>query len=293
MKIKKVGTHSGTFHADDVIAYIILDELYGPLELVRSRDEIDLSGCDLVFDVGGGKYDHHTNDKEYRENGIPFAAAGLVWRDFGKELLLQKGIPSNSVDRIFTYIDEKYIQGLDAIDNGVRFKREILIPELPSDIQRFNPKWNRQDDENEQFFKAVNYARISFLNLIDEQMAILDAEKVIETAYAIRKQKEIIELEQYCPWLQPLLRVDQNEEVLFVVYPDKRRGYMIQVVPLHENTFEARKQLPKEWAGLDQEKLNSVIGIEDAIFAHPARFIAGAMSKESITKMASLAVKDK
>ncbi|MBM6619469.1 MYG1 family protein [Bacillus suaedaesalsae] len=291
MDIKKVGTHNGTFHADDVIAYVILDELYGPLELIRSRDKEILATCDLVFDVGGGKYDHHTTDKEYRENNIPYAAAGLVWRDFGKQLLQKKGVASAYVDKIFTYIDEKYIQGLDAVDNGVRFKREMIVPELSTDIHRFNPKWNLQEDEQEQFRRAVEFGRTSFMNLIKDQISKVAAIHVIEKAYAERTKKEILFLEQHCPWHSALLQVDTRGEVLFVIYKDHRKGYLIQVVPLNENTFEARKDLPEEWAGKEEAELNQIIGIDDAIFAHPARFIAGAKSKESILKMAELALK--
>lgn len=290
MNIKKVGTHNGTFHADDVLAYVILDELYGPLELVRSRDKELLATCDLVFDVGGGKYDHHTNDKEYRENNIPYAAAGLVWRDFGKLLLKKKGIVEAYIEKVFTYIDEQYIQGLDAVDNGVRFTREVIVPELPSDIHRFNPKWNANENEQEQFDKAVEFARTSFLNVIKDQNSKVAAISVIEKAYGDRSQREILFLEQHCPWHSALLEVDQKEEVLFVIYKDHRKGYLIQVVPVHENTFEARKDLPEEWAGKEEEELNKIIGIDDAIFAHPARFIAGAKSKESILKMAKLAL---
>ncbi|KAA0550031.1 MYG1 family protein [Bacillus sp. BGMRC 2118] len=291
MSIKKVGTHNGTFHADDVIAFVILDELYGPLELIRTRDKELLDTCDLVFDVGGGKYDHHTTDKEYRVNNIPFAAAGLVWRDFGKVLLQKKGVTSDYINKVFAYIDEKYIQGLDAVDNGVRFKREMIIPELPTEIHRFNPKWNLQEDEQEQFRKAVEFGRISFLNVIKDQMAKVASIHVIEKAYADRTQKEILYLEQHCPWHSALLEVDAKSEVQFVIYKDHRKGYLIQVVPLHENTFEARKDLPEEWAGKEEEELNQIIGISDAIFAHPARFIAGAKSKDSILKMAEIALK--
>jgi uncharacterized UPF0160 family protein len=92
------------------------------------------------------------------------------------------------------------------------------------------------------------------------------------------------------PLHHALLSIDTNEEVQFVVYNDHRKGYLIQVVPIHENTFEARKDLPQEWAGKSTEELNDIIGIQDAIFAHPARFIAGAKSRDSIWKMAQIAI---
>jgi uncharacterized UPF0160 family protein len=290
MRIKKVGTHNGTFHADDVIAFVILNELHGPLELIRSRDEEILSTCDLVFDVGGGKYDHHTNDKEYRDNGIPYAAAGLIWKEFGAALLEKKGVSSHYVKKVHKYIDDQYIQGLDAVDNGVRFTREVIVPELPSEIHRFNPKWNLEEDEDEKFYEATQFGKLSLMNLIKDQLSKVAAITIIEEAYQKRAKKQLLVLEQHCPWHHALLEIDTKKEVQFVIYNDPRKGYLIQVVPVHGNTFEARKDLPHEWAGKNANELNEIIGISDAIFAHPARFIAGAKSKDSIMKMAAIAV---
>ena len=60
----KVGTHNGVFHADDVFGYCILKAaFYDDIEIARTIDPNVLQNCDLVFDVGGGKYDHHQVDK--------------------------------------------------------------------------------------------------------------------------------------------------------------------------------------------------------------------------------------
>lgn len=37
----------------------------------------DFSG--IVFDIGRGAFDHHQKDSRIRENGIPYAAFGLLW----------------------------------------------------------------------------------------------------------------------------------------------------------------------------------------------------------------------
>lgn len=67
MTVKKLGTHNGTFHCDEILALSMLRKLpeYQDAELIRSRDESLLSTCDIVFDVGGEfdanrhRYDHH------------------------------------------------------------------------------------------------------------------------------------------------------------------------------------------------------------------------------------------
>lgn len=87
-QIKKVATHDGRFHADEVMATAILKEIFD-IELTRTRNPELLEQQDLIFDVGNGEFDHHQLEKEYRDNGIPYAAAGLIWRKFGKDAINQ------------------------------------------------------------------------------------------------------------------------------------------------------------------------------------------------------------
>ena len=41
----------------------------------------------IVFDIGRGRYDHHQRDSRVRENGVPYAAFGLLWEELGGEIL--------------------------------------------------------------------------------------------------------------------------------------------------------------------------------------------------------------
>ncbi len=64
---KSIGTHSGSFHCDEVLACHMLRVLpeYRDARIVRSRDPKLLQDCDIVVDVGGEydpskhRYDHH------------------------------------------------------------------------------------------------------------------------------------------------------------------------------------------------------------------------------------------
>ena len=62
----------------------------------------------IVYDIGRGKFDHHQDDKEYRENGCPYAAFGLLWREFGAQCIGEEEA---------LRFDEKFIQPLDESDN--------------------------------------------------------------------------------------------------------------------------------------------------------------------------------
>lgn len=124
-------------------------------------------------------------------------------------------------------------------------------------------------------------------NTINQKVSEIKARKYIIEAYEKWARPELLILDNSYPWMHTLQDIDKNEEVLFVIFP--RDGqYLIQTV--RRNDGSDRKKLPKSWAGKREEELNSILGIEDAVFCHPGRFIAGAGSYESIMKMADIAV---
>lgn len=79
-------THSGKFHADDVFSAALLLYLNPEITITRgNRVPEDFDG--IVFDIGRGRYDHHQKDSRVRENGIAYAAFGLLWEELGSEIL--------------------------------------------------------------------------------------------------------------------------------------------------------------------------------------------------------------
>jgi uncharacterized UPF0160 family protein len=75
-----------------------------------------------------------------------------------------------------------------------------------------------------------------------------------------------------------------------MIYPSQTGQWRIQTVPVEPCSFEDRKPLPKEWAGLSDKALQAVSGIDNAMFCHNGLFIAGAASFESTMKMAIIAI---
>lgn len=281
--ISTIGTHNGVFHADEVFGVAILQSIHPKAKVIRTRNSEVLNTCDIVLDVDGGKYDHHTNDKEYRENGIPYASAGLIWRDFGAMLM-----DLDSVGKI----DESLIQGIDATDNGHTLECDKAIKTVSGIISSFNPGWDSEESDEIGFEKAVEFAKTILGNEIRREKSRKKASSYVVEAIENREQKEFLILDKFCPWLEVVLTNEKANDVLFVIFPDKSRGYRIQTVPQEFNSFTARKDLPANWGGKRDSELNEIIGIDDAIFCHPARFIAGAFSKDSIFKMAQLAINE-
>ncbi len=291
---KKVGTHHGKFHADEVMATAILKEIY-EVEVVRTRDPKVLEKLDIVYDVGGGEFDHHDTKKIYRESGTPYAACGLIWHRFGREVIRSwdSELSHDEVESTFSYVDRVLMEGIDAVDNGLKTSEPIInTMSFSGIISGFNPPWDSEMPEDEAFHEAVDFAASVLQNTLEQKMSVMRAREQVVEAYKNRTQPEILVLDTYCPWGQVLQEIDRKEEVLYAVYPS-REGYSLQTVRKKGGGLEARRDLPKTWAGKRGKSLGEIVGVDDAIFCHPGRFIAGAKSFDSIMKMAQIAVAER
>lgn len=290
---KKVATHDGRFHADEVMATAILQEVFD-IELTRTRDPEILQKQDIIYDIGNGEFDHHQLEKEYRENGTPYAACGLIWRKFGRDAIISKHpeITDRDVENVFRYTDSILIEGIDAADNGIR-TTENIIPTMciSSIIGGYNPTWDSPASVDEAFRDAVKFAFEILDNVVDQKVATIKARSHVIEAYNSRVRPELVVLDNSYPWERTLKEIDINRDVLFVIYP-KEDGYYIQTVREYGEGRKDRKSLPKAWAGKREGELSKIIGIEDAVFCHSARFIAKATSMESIMKMAEMAISE-
>ena len=157
-KDAKFITHAGSFHADEVMATVLLEILYEDIPLARVA-EIDEKDTDaFVYDIGLGKYDHHQDDKVRRDNGIAYSSVGLIWRDYGMQILEKLGI-QEYVEDYFYDIDDQIIMPIDALDNG---EGERISMTISSVISISNPFWNSPISGDEAFLKSVDFMRTVF-----------------------------------------------------------------------------------------------------------------------------------
>lgn len=285
-------THSGIFHADEVMASVILQQLFDGIQIIRSRKEEDIERGDIVFDVGGGEFDHHDEDKEYRENGIPYSACGLIWRAYGSDLIrkIKPGFNKVQILEVFNSVDKSIIESIDAIDNGYFVdKGEVHMPSLDQMVKGFNPNWNSDQDAEEQFFKAVDFCTPILLNTIEGSISAIEAEKMVKHSYDNREIENILVLDRFCPWKRYLSNYDEEGNIFYVVFKDLVNGYRVQAVS-EPDSREPKKEFPREWAGKDPKIINALVDIDDAIFVHPGGFIAGTKSLDSAIKLAEMAL---
>ena len=94
LHITKLITHSGIFHADDVFSTALFRIMgyHVPVFRVYEVPEDWMNDPSIiVYDIGFGPFDHHQADSEVRENGIPYAAFGLLPRHFREVLFSSDG----------------------------------------------------------------------------------------------------------------------------------------------------------------------------------------------------------
>lgn len=284
-------THGGLFHADEIMAAVILEKAFGIIKLNRTfKVPEELDPKVIVFDVGYGTFDHHQKGGNgCRENGIPYAAAGLIWKEFGNAVVEDTPDP----EYIWEAIDKMLIQGIDAIDNGVMPKLDYpaSVFNISSIISGFNPTWDSNKSEEYAFSEAIDFAREVFDNLLNSLIASTKAKNIVEEA--IEKSEDgIMILEKYVPWEDQIFNSEnpKAKDILYVIFPSKRGGYMWQCVPYELGCFGQRKPVPVEWKGLRDKEIQEATGVTTATFCHSAGFCGGAETLEDAVAIARIAV---
>ena len=297
--MKRMAVHNGIFHADDVFGVALMQSIYNDLEIIRTRDEELLKTCDIVSDVGNGKYDHHHVDKIRRENGIPYCGFGLLWRDFGISYINAKFPDLSNLkeqQEVAEKVDTILIQQIDAQDNGVDvMTSQVPIMTLCDIIYTFIPTGAGEDEIEKGFFEAVEFAKKILYKTTKKFVDSYENYRMIKNELKKQNVQEshILVLEKSVPWKDTVLELDRNEDVLYVVYQDVTGSWCTQTVPKEANSFAARKDLPKKWGGLNNDDLSKLTGIENCTFCHPALFICGNKTKEGAISMAKVAVENK
>jgi uncharacterized UPF0160 family protein len=297
--MKIIGSHSGSFHADDAISVAILLALYPAATVVRSRDPEVWATCDALVDVGGkydperNRYDHHQKGfSERRDNGVRYAASGLVWKTFGQLYVSHVCCPGYAgldPKAIAHEVDARLIQHADAVDVGDWAPAEAHFS-LSGIINSMNSTWQEDSSrDDERFADAVALAGIVLRNLVREVAAELAAAEKVRAGKPLAGGRILVLEEARLPF-DPVV-CNEMPDVLFVVYPESRgEQIQVRVVPKVLGKFDARAKLPEAWGGLRDAELARVTGVGDAVFCHTGLFICGAKTQAGAIRMAELAV---
>ncbi len=324
-KMVTIGTHNGTFHADEALAVYILKQLkeYKEATIIRSRDLKILSNCDIIVDVGAEynllekKFDHHQRGfnevfNEIEGFNTKLSSAGLIWKHFGEKVIQEIFNFKNEQDIKILYfkIYKEFLEAIDANDNGIneyevkaKSKFKSFGISLPSVISGINPRWNEaQTPEvyDSKFEKASEFIGKIFFDKLDYYgKAWLPAKNLVYEAVFKSQQEnicdgKIVVFDGFLPWKEHLYETEKEMDIagkiLYVLYPDSNGGWRVQAVSESHDSFASRKALPEAWRGLRDGELSEKSGISGGVFVHASGFIGGNQSKEGALQMAEQAV---
>lgn len=303
MTITHLITHSGGFHADELLSSVILTRLHPSAELLRSRDRHHVTPAlhKIIFDVGGAFdgekqiFDHHQRPGPLRDDGQPFSSFGLIWAHYGRAYLAALDVPADDIEAIHSKFDRKFVLPIDLLDNGAMepsVAGPLSILTLPALLESLKPVFDDTSPtaDDDAFFAALPVAQ-SFVEAQIRNMAAKSrAQCLVEEAIAKTGASAILELPMGMPY-RSVLEKAKADHIKFVLNP-RGNDWTLNGIKQSHDTFEQRADLPAAWAGLSDTALEEASGVKGAKFCHNARFIAVASTREAILEMAEIAVQN-
>jgi uncharacterized UPF0160 family protein len=301
MTITHLVTHSGGFHADELLSSVILMRLFPQAQLVRSRDTKWTTPAlhKIVYDVGGRFdadaqiFDHHQRPNPLRADGQPYSSFGLVWARFGRAYLRAMAVPEAHLDDIHTSFDVGFVLPVDLVDNGAlapAVAGQLAGLTLPVLLETLKPVFdNRSADADDiAFAAALPVARAFVEAAIANKAAKHRAAGMVADAIAAAGTAQVLELPMGMPFRAGIEQAGADH-LLFVVHP-RDSDWAITGIRRHGDSFEQRADLPAAWAGLTDQALEQASGVAGAKFCHNGLFIAVAATRAAALEMAQRAV---
>lgn len=284
---RSVGTHNGSFHADEVsaCALLVVFDLVDRTQIYRTRNPDQLKEYEYVCDVGGvydplhKRFDHH--QVEYTGN---LSSAGMVWKYFLDQHIIDQ--PT------YEYFNRAIIIGIDAHDNGIVLHQEGVTT-FSHVIANFSPVVYGAEEEDHQkgFFEALGFAIFYFHRLLQRYRYICACQEIV--AKEMAKKAEVLLFEQPIAWQDNFFDLGgETHPALFVIMPSQNHWKLRGIPPNRKDKMQVRLPLPQKWAGLRNEELQKMTGISGAIFCHKGRFISVWETKEDALEALELILKE-
>lgn len=276
---RSLGTHDGTFHADEVTAcaLLLLTNQIDRDKIKRTRDPEVLATCDFVCDVGGiydpsqKLFDHH--QVEYSG---PLSSAGMIL-----EYLRDQSIFTPEEYQI---LHQTIIAGVDAHDNGldpshpgVSTYSHIIGNYMPIHYEA------TREEQDAGFQKALDFSLGHLGRMRERFHYIKSSREAVEAAMVANKN--CLMFDRPLPWLDSFFELKgEQHSATFVIMPSGSHWKLRGIPPKMSQKMKVRHPLPLEWAGLLGDELKQVTGIPGAIFCHKGRFISVWETKEDALK---------
>lgn len=291
-------THSGKFHADELMACAILKCVFQVENITRTRflpNFGQMVDRHILVDVGGvydpalRMFDHHQKNAPKRPDGSSYSSCGLVWKHYGRDAIRSSRAPLTDlqITMIWEQIDAGIISAIDAVDSG---EGSLEGYTFSAALGSFNVN-NEELGEDLGFHDALVVAEQIIRNVIAETTARVFEADYVRSCPTVCGGKVLV-LDRGVPWIETVLDEEKFSSVEFVMFPHiDGVTWRLQSVPSGRKDFGKRKDLPAEWAGLSGAELETVCGVMGAVFCHKALFICGASNRAAMLFMADLAAR--
>ena len=272
----RVGTHSGSFHADDVLAFALIRRFVdGEATVVRTRERAVLETCDVVVDVGGEydpdrlRFDHHQG--EYRG---PRSSAGMVL-----DWLEQREDVSSEMA---TLLRRRMVDYIDAVDTGREAPR-VDVPCFARIVETIGQGLTTPEEQQMGFLQAAEIG-VQVLDGFERGLReVRAAREEVRAAMeaAVAAGRSTIILERYVPWKPVYFELGgYHHPTDYMLFPSDGDTWKVVAIPPQFGRFEQKRPLPESWAGLMGEALEAATGEPGAVFCHKNRFVAVFRTRE-------------
>ncbi len=277
-------THAGLFHCDEVTGYAIcrLAGVCDDFKRLTSTDEESLPTDGLIADIGRKydpsalRFDHHQGFL-LREDGYPYASAGLLWKEFGMRII-EKHFGEENKELIWKRVDDRLIKGIDAGDSDNAYSLvgsccagEVNVVCLAMIVGGMNGSdvmdHHRQ---NVCFESAVNLVHQILVKNIESASKFYHDMNRFDDLITV--EGKIAVLSEVCAWKE--IVHERHPELEFVILPSSHPGNPVSMlsVPVKPNSRELKRNIERpEWF---------------KGFIHQGKWIAGGSSVEEMKNLA-------
>ncbi|WP_194844279.1 MYG1 family protein [Candidatus Clavichlamydia salmonicola] len=266
---RSVGTHDGSFHADEVTAcaLLVFYKLVDIDKIIRTREGSALAACEYVCDVGGlydpasKRFDHH---QVSYEGTLSSAGMILIY-------LQERGLLSGEE---YEFFNASLVHGVDEQDNGRVFSPPGSCSF--SDIIKFyNPLTSEDGDNTTEAFLEALYFTLGLLEKLHKRFIYNCESRAIVLGLMAKRDAPCMLFERVIPWMETFFSTGgEQHPALFVLFPGGIHWVLRGIPPSFERRMDVRVPFPEEWAGLLGDELKQITGISGAVFCHKGRFVS-------------------
>ena len=271
-----VATHSGPFHADDVLAWALIRIFFDDdADLIRTRDQSLIEAADIVVDVGGLhdpstlRFDHHQH--EYTGS---LSSAGMVLQWLESSERITAALAAELRSQVVDYVDD--------VDNGRRMP-DTGVPCFAQMVGAYNQGCNTLEEFDASFRRVGDAAMGMVAGLVMGHTARLASAATVVTAMEAARSagRNVIFMDRYHTWKDIYFEHDgTNHPTEYVLHPGIDGRWRAVGIPPVRGSFAQKRPFPEAWAGLRDAELAAVTGVEGSLFCHKNRFIAVFTTRE-------------